>query len=39
VKNGNFPVSSFYRVVQKHGEGAGNTVDENSSVFSLIRMR
>ena len=23
----------------RHGDGAGNTVEENSSVFSLIRMR
>ena len=24
---------------QRYGDGAGNTVEENSSVFSLIRMR
>jgi len=23
----------------RYGDGAGNTVEENSSVFSLIRMR
>jgi len=23
----------------RHGDSAGNTVEENSSVFSLIRMR
>jgi len=25
--------------IQRYGDGAGNTADENSSVFSLIRMR
>jgi len=25
--------------VHRYGDGAGNTVEENSSVFSLIRMR
>ena len=24
---------------ERYGDGAGNTVEENSSVFSLIRMR
>jgi len=24
---------------ERFGDGAGNTVEENSSVFSLIRMR
>jgi len=23
---------------QRYGDGAGNTIEENSSVFSLIRM-
>jgi len=27
------------RLVLRYGDGAGNTVEENSSVFSLIRMR
>jgi len=25
--------------ISRYGDGAGNTVEENSSVFSLIRMR
>jgi len=31
----------FYYTVQviKYGDGAGNTVEENSSVFSLVWMR
>jgi len=28
-----------YRVTVRYRDGAGNTVEENSSVFSLIRMR
>jgi len=31
---GRYPVWSV-----RYGDGAGNTVEENSSVFSLIRMR
>ena len=26
-------------ISMRYGDGAGNTVEENSSVFSLIRMR
>ena len=26
-------------LTMRYGDGAGNTVEENSSVFSLIRMR
>ena len=29
----------FVLVELSYGDGAGNTVEENSSVFSLIRMR
>jgi len=29
----------FISFIQRYGDGAGNTVEENSSVFSLIRMR
>jgi len=28
-----------YDFIDTHGDGAGNTAEENSSVFSLIRMR
>jgi len=28
-----------YLLIRLYGDGAGNTVEENSSVFSLIRMR
>ena len=27
------------RQIKRHGDGAGNTVEENSSIFSLIQMR
>ena len=33
-----FPIS-LSLFTPRHGDGAGNTVEENSSVFSLIRMR
>jgi len=29
----------FEGVSERYGDGAGNTVEENSSVFYLIRMR
>ena len=31
-------ISSICEVDWRYGDGAGNTVEENSSVFSLIRM-
>jgi len=30
---------SSLQPITRYGDGAGNTVEENSSVFSLIRMR
>jgi len=30
---------AMYHIWAHYGDGAGNTVDENSSVFSLIRVR
>jgi len=29
----------FAEAILRYGDGAGNTDEENSSVFSLIRMR
>ena len=28
----------FFAVCLRYGDGAGNTVDENLSIFSIIRM-
>jgi len=30
---------SYALSLSRYGDGAGNTIEENSSVFSLIRMR
>jgi len=30
---------TVHRTILRYGDGAGNTVEENSSVFSLIQMR
>jgi len=30
---------SFTYLLRWYGDGAGNTLEENSSIFSLIRMR
>jgi len=31
-------LKNIYQMILSYGNGAGNTVEENSSVFSLIRM-
>ena len=35
----NVTKTCIHLVRNKYGDGAGNTVEENSSVFSLIQMR
>jgi len=34
-----FYVKCYFYTEGRYGDGAGNTAEENSSVFSLIRMR
>jgi len=32
-------ITTFTVYMIRYGNGAGNTIDENSSIFSLIQMR
>jgi len=31
--------TEIYNIFRRYGDGAGNTIEENSSIFSLIQMR